>query len=119
MPASMATDRMVTACSPVSAAARSRASMIWARRSSWSTSFGIGFPPNVFMVQTYHQVLLFRVSGGTMTRTSVGRFVSEEARGKFLEAYDRAMELWPSPREELDVETGYGTVHVHRYGART
>ncbi|WP_230210332.1 alpha/beta fold hydrolase [Streptomyces kaniharaensis] len=54
-----------------------------------------------------------------MTRTSVGRFVSEEARGKFLEAYDRAMELWPGPREELDVETGYGTVHVHRYGART
>ncbi|MEU9048227.1 MULTISPECIES: alpha/beta fold hydrolase [unclassified Kitasatospora] len=54
-----------------------------------------------------------------MTRTSVGRFVSEEARRKFLEAYDRAMELWPSPREELDVETGYGTVHVHRYGART
>ncbi|MFF8769280.1 alpha/beta fold hydrolase [Kitasatospora sp. NPDC015120] len=54
-----------------------------------------------------------------MTRTSVGRFVSEEARGKFLEAYDRAMELWPGPREELDIETGYGTVHVHRYGART
>ncbi|RKT09590.1 pimeloyl-ACP methyl ester carboxylesterase [Streptomyces sp. 1114.5] len=54
-----------------------------------------------------------------MTRTSVGRFVSEEARGKFLEAYDRAMELWPSPREELDIETGYGTVHVHRYGARS
>ncbi|MGA5821225.1 alpha/beta fold hydrolase [Kitasatospora sp. NPDC094028] len=54
-----------------------------------------------------------------MTRTSVGRFVSEEARGKFLEAYDRAMELWPGPREELDIETGYGTVHVHRYGARS
>ncbi|GAA1254862.1 carboxylesterase [Kitasatospora nipponensis] len=54
-----------------------------------------------------------------MTRTSVGRFVSEEARGKFLEAYDRAMELWPDPHEELDVETTYGTVHVHRYGART
>lgn len=54
-----------------------------------------------------------------MTRTSIGRFASEEARWKFLEAYDRAMELWPSPREELDVETGYGTVHVHHYGART
>ncbi|MFG3056493.1 alpha/beta fold hydrolase [Kitasatospora sp. NPDC048239] len=54
-----------------------------------------------------------------MTRTSVGRFVSEEARGKFLAAYDRAMELWPGPREELDVETAYGTVRVHRYGART
>ncbi|MDH6114892.1 pimeloyl-ACP methyl ester carboxylesterase [Kitasatospora sp. MAP12-15] len=54
-----------------------------------------------------------------MTRTSVGRFASEEARTKFLEAYDRAMELWPAPREELDVETAYGTVHVHRYGPRT
>ncbi|WP_031071542.1 alpha/beta fold hydrolase [Streptomyces sp. NRRL WC-3742] len=52
-----------------------------------------------------------------MTRTSVGHFVSEASRAKFLEAYDRAMELWPSPREELDVETAYGTVHVHRYGA--
>ncbi|MEV7770669.1 alpha/beta fold hydrolase [Kitasatospora sp. NPDC086791] len=52
-----------------------------------------------------------------MTRTSVGRFVSEPARAKFLAAYDRAMELWPGPRQELDVETGYGTVHVHRYGA--
>ncbi|MEU1283182.1 alpha/beta fold hydrolase [Kitasatospora sp. NPDC005856] len=54
-----------------------------------------------------------------MTRTSVGHFVSEAARAKFLDAYDRAMELWPSPRQELDVETAYGTVHVHRYGATT
>ncbi|MFJ6623383.1 alpha/beta fold hydrolase [Kitasatospora sp. NPDC091335] len=52
-----------------------------------------------------------------MTRTSVGHFVSDEARAKFLAAYDRAMELWPSPRQEFDVETGHGTVHVHRYGA--
>ncbi|KJS62994.1 alpha/beta fold hydrolase [Streptomyces rubellomurinus] len=54
-----------------------------------------------------------------MTRTSVGRFVSEAARARFLEAYDRAMELWPGPRRELDVDTGYGTVHVHHYGAAT
>ncbi|MFJ9694807.1 alpha/beta fold hydrolase [Kitasatospora sp. NPDC101183] len=54
-----------------------------------------------------------------MTRTSVGRFVDEAARATFLDAYDRAMELWPSPRAELDVETTYGTVHVHRYGAET
>ncbi|WP_406194022.1 alpha/beta fold hydrolase [Kitasatospora sp. NBC_01560] len=54
-----------------------------------------------------------------MTRTSVGRFVSAEARAKFLEAYDRAMELWPGPRRELDVETSYGTVHVHHYGPPT
>ncbi|MGK4585065.1 alpha/beta fold hydrolase [Kitasatospora sp. HPMI-4] len=54
-----------------------------------------------------------------MTRTNIGYFVSEEARTRFLEAYDRAMELWPSPRRELDVETAYGTVHVHHYGPRT
>ncbi|MFF2143736.1 alpha/beta fold hydrolase [Kitasatospora sp. NPDC058190] len=54
-----------------------------------------------------------------MTRTSVGHFVSERARTKFLEAYDRAMELWPGPRQEFDVETAYGSVHVHRYGATT
>ncbi|MGW7587066.1 alpha/beta fold hydrolase [Kitasatospora sp. NPDC054768] len=54
-----------------------------------------------------------------MTRTSVGHFVSEAARTKFLAAYDRAMELWPGPRQELDVETAYGSVHVHRYGATT
>ncbi|MFD4657444.1 alpha/beta fold hydrolase [Kitasatospora sp. NPDC058444] len=54
-----------------------------------------------------------------MTRTSVGHFVSEAAKAKFLAAYDRAMELWPSPRQELDVETAYGSVHVHRYGPAT
>ncbi|WP_327064812.1 alpha/beta fold hydrolase [Kitasatospora sp. NBC_01302] len=54
-----------------------------------------------------------------MTRTSVGRFVSEEARTKYLAAYDRAMDLWPDPRRELDVETAYGTVRVHHYGSRT
>ncbi|MFG2908938.1 alpha/beta fold hydrolase [Kitasatospora sp. NPDC048286] len=54
-----------------------------------------------------------------MTRTTVGHFVTESARAKFLAAYDRAMELWPSPRQELDVETAYGSVHVHRYGPAT
>lgn len=54
-----------------------------------------------------------------MTRTSVGHFVSEAARAKFLAAYDRAMELWPSPRQDFDVETAYGSVHVHRCGATT
>jgi pimeloyl-ACP methyl ester carboxylesterase len=54
-----------------------------------------------------------------MTRTAVGHFVSEEARATFLTAYDRAMDLWPTPRRELDVETGYGTVHVHHYGPGT
>ncbi|GGQ67869.1 alpha/beta fold hydrolase [Kitasatospora griseola] len=51
-----------------------------------------------------------------MTRTSVGHFAGEEARTAFLDAYDRAMELWPAPHYALDVETSYGTVHVHHYG---
>ncbi|MFJ5234167.1 alpha/beta fold hydrolase [Kitasatospora sp. NPDC088391] len=54
-----------------------------------------------------------------MTRTEIGHFVSEDARTEFLAAYDRAMELWPGPRRALDVETSYGTVHVHHYGPRT
>ncbi|MFD8754508.1 alpha/beta fold hydrolase [Kitasatospora sp. NPDC059577] len=54
-----------------------------------------------------------------MTRTSVGHFVSEQARATFLEAYDRAMTLWPDSRQEFDVDTGYGSVHVHHYGATT
>ncbi|MFF2953780.1 alpha/beta fold hydrolase [Kitasatospora sp. NPDC057965] len=54
-----------------------------------------------------------------MTRTAIGHFTDDGARATFLAAYDRAMELWPGPREELDVETSYGTVHVHRYGPAT
>ncbi|GAA1393093.1 alpha/beta hydrolase [Kitasatospora putterlickiae] len=54
-----------------------------------------------------------------MTRTAVGHFTSDEARKNFLAAYDLAMRLWPDPRDELDVKTSYGTVHVHRYGPRT
>ncbi|MFI6708484.1 alpha/beta fold hydrolase [Nonomuraea sp. NPDC050478] len=51
-----------------------------------------------------------------MTRTAVGRFVSDEARERFLKAYEEAMSLWPEPREEFDVETRFGVVHVYRAG---
>ncbi|SDK79829.1 alpha/beta fold hydrolase [Nonomuraea jiangxiensis] len=51
-----------------------------------------------------------------MTRTAVGRFTSDKARARFLRAYDEAMRLWPEPRTEVDVETRFGTVHVHRFG---
>jgi pimeloyl-ACP methyl ester carboxylesterase len=54
-----------------------------------------------------------------MTRSAVGRFTSKAAREKFLRAYDEAMRLWPQPRRELDVETRFGTVHVHRFGPHT
>lgn len=52
-----------------------------------------------------------------MTRRGIARFTSEVRREKFLRAYDEAMLLWPEPRRELDVETRFGTVHVHRYGS--
>ncbi|GAA3955595.1 carboxylesterase [Actinomadura viridis] len=51
-----------------------------------------------------------------MTRTEIGRFTSEKARERFLRAYEDAMVLWPQPRREADIDTGFGTVHVHRYG---
>ncbi|MFB6893373.1 alpha/beta fold hydrolase [Kitasatospora sp. NPDC056327] len=54
-----------------------------------------------------------------MTRTGIGHFTTDEARTAYLTAYDRAMELWPAPRQELDVDTAWGTVHVHRYGPAT
>lgn len=47
---------------------------------------------------------------------AIGRFTSEAAAAKFLAAYDAAFTLWPSPRQEFDVETPYGTTYVHRYG---
>jgi pimeloyl-ACP methyl ester carboxylesterase len=46
----------------------------------------------------------------------IGRFTSDEARERFLRAYHVAMEAWPQPRREYDVDTSFGTVHVHRYG---
>lgn len=49
-------------------------------------------------------------------RSRVGRFTSEAARSRFLAAYDELFELWPTPRQEWDVETSFGTTHVHRYG---
>ncbi|MEO3782202.1 alpha/beta fold hydrolase [Actinocorallia sp. B10E7] len=51
-----------------------------------------------------------------MTRTEIGRFASEAAKARFLEAYEEAMRLWPSPRSGVEVETSYGTVYVHRHG---
>ncbi|MCL2582453.1 MAG: alpha/beta fold hydrolase [Streptosporangiales bacterium] len=47
-----------------------------------------------------------------------GAFVSDRAREKFLTAYDRAIALWPRPRDEFDVETDVATTHVIRHGPR-
>lgn len=50
---------------------------------------------------------------------TIGRFTSEAGRLKFENAYRQAMQLWPSPRTELNVDTPYGVTHIHRYGPKT
>ncbi|SNQ48257.1 Alpha/beta hydrolase fold protein [Frankia canadensis] len=51
---------------------------------------------------------------------AVGRFRSDKQRARFLAAYDAAFAaLWPTPWTEADVETDFGTTHVHRYGSGT
>ena len=45
-----------------------------------------------------------------------GGFVSDEARERFMAAYDRAFTLWPRPWVEFDVETASTTTRIHRYG---
>src|SRR5277367_5102183 len=47
-----------------------------------------------------------------------GSCVSDEAREKFMAAYERAFALWPQPREELDIETATATPRVHAYRPR-
>ena len=42
-----------------------------------------------------------------------GSWVSDEAREKFMVAYERAFALWPQPAQELDVETATATTRVH------
>jgi pimeloyl-ACP methyl ester carboxylesterase len=44
-----------------------------------------------------------------------GSWVSEEAREKFMAAYERAFALWPQPTEEFDLETATATTRVHAY----
>src|ERR1700754_1309495 len=54
----------------------------------------------------------------TQSDLTIGRFISPAAQTRFLAAYDEAFEvLWPSTRTEADVETRFGTTHVHRSGA--
>ena len=44
-----------------------------------------------------------------------GSWASDAAREKFMAAYERALALWPQPREEFDVETATATTRVHSY----
>lgn len=51
---------------------------------------------------------------------TVGRFRGDKQRARFLAAYDAAFAaLWPTPWTEADLETDFGTTHVHRYGPDT
>ncbi|MGP4021625.1 alpha/beta fold hydrolase [Saccharopolyspora sp. 5N708] len=47
----------------------------------------------------------------------VSAFRHDGARQRFLRRYEWAFRKWPVPREELDVRTRFGSVHVHRSGA--
>jgi pimeloyl-ACP methyl ester carboxylesterase len=48
---------------------------------------------------------------------TVGRFRGDRQRERFLTAYDTAFAaLWPTPLTQTDVETSFGTTHVHRHG---
>jgi hypothetical protein len=48
-----------------------------------------------------------RITGaaGSAPEGEPGSWVSDEAREKFMAAYERVFALWPQPREEFDVET--------------
>lgn len=49
---------------------------------------------------------------------AVGQFRGDRQRARFLAAYDAAFAaLWPTPWTQGDVETDFGTTHVHRYGS--
>lgn len=46
----------------------------------------------------------------------VGHFTSDDARQRFMNAYDTAMAALPSPQEVHDVPTRFGSVRVYRFG---
>ncbi|WKX73559.1 alpha/beta fold hydrolase [Streptomyces sp. XD-27] len=48
--------------------------------------------------------------------SGISSFTDDQARARFLAAYERAMEFWPRPREERDVPTRFGTTRVYGYG---
>lgn len=52
-----------------------------------------------------------------MTVDRPSAFVTERSRDAFHAAYERALERsWPVPVRADDVETAFGTVHLHRHG---
>lgn len=47
----------------------------------------------------------------------LGRFKSDEARAAYMSAYDEMAALSPIPYTGRDIETSFGTTHVHTFGA--
>src|SRR5687768_5098702 len=71
------------------------------------------------MIRSYHVVVQSYQNGskGGNTAGKIGHFRSDEARSRFYELYDRAVEeLWPVPAENLEVKTRFGSTHVLRSG---
>ncbi|MEU8893985.1 alpha/beta fold hydrolase [Streptomyces sp. NPDC048442] len=52
----------------------------------------------------------------TRTRRDIGRYVSDTLRDRYFEACDAVFAMGAPVRSETDVETGFGTTHVYRYG---
>ncbi|MFE7777060.1 alpha/beta fold hydrolase [Streptomyces sp. NPDC057445] len=52
----------------------------------------------------------------TRTQADVGRYVNEALRDRYFAACDAVHALGATVRAETDVETGFGTTHVYRYG---
>lgn len=48
----------------------------------------------------------------------VGHFVSPQRRSEFFAVYRAAMATLPHPDHEFDLDTEFGSVHVHRFGHR-
>lgn len=67
------------------------------------------------MVQKREQL---QITKSAEQKKTVGHFINKEAEIKFLGIYDKAMEQWPSSRQEIDIETSYGLTHVYRFGAQ-
>ncbi|WP_406446812.1 alpha/beta fold hydrolase [Streptomyces sp. NBC_01613] len=49
-------------------------------------------------------------------RPDVGRYVDDELRDRYFAACDAVYAMGARVAEETDVETGFGTTHVYRYG---
>lgn len=47
----------------------------------------------------------------------ISRFRNAGARARYLSAYDNVLAAWPASPAQLDIETRYGTTHVHSCGA--